>query len=513
MTTPSRGRGRPRTGTVEPHDDHWDVRATLADGTRAPRRCLPPGTSKARAKEIAASMTEIDAASPRPAEPAPVPAGESFADWAERWCVSREKRGLTTVDDDRGRLRKWINPTLGAKPIESIVRLDVERLVERLDDAVIASELHWKTATNVWGLVSKAFNDAVGAKSISIRVLSTNPALGVRGPDRGTKKAKTYMHPAEFLTLVSCASIPMIWRRMYVVTTYLYLRAAEARALEWADVDLDQAIALIHQTDDGEVAGSTKSDRARRVRIEPTLLPMLRAMRESAGGVGRVLVAMPVEKHLAPMLRDHLDDAGLTRADLTTNDATRKRLTFQDLRATGLTWRAVRGDDITKVMRAAGHVDLATTQGYIREAEGYGSGYGEVFPELPMDLVLPGILPERVGANGHVYGIVRQKASGRRDLNPRLDVGLAQIRAVLPHGSSFARCSSDDVSCANAVAKSANPGRWAELPGRNQEPDLDGARALAMLGRQVLATSSIWDALDAALFDDDQALERQPSPT
>ena len=60
---------------------------------------------------------------------------------------------------------------------------------------MLAGELHWKTATNVWGLVSKAFNDAVGAKSLSIRVLVANPALGVRGPDRGTKKAKKYLHP------------------------------------------------------------------------------------------------------------------------------------------------------------------------------------------------------------------------------------------------------------------------------------------------------------------------------
>lgn len=146
---------------------------------------------------------------------------------------------------------------------------------------------------------------------------------------------------------------------------------------------------------------------------------MLRAMREAAGGVGRVLVAMPVEKHLAPMFRAHLEVAGINRADLLANDATRKQLTFQDLRATGLTWRAARGDDATKIMRAAGHVDLATTQGYIREAEGFGDGYGEVFPELPADLILPGILPERVGANGHAYGIIRHSQSGRRDLNPR----------------------------------------------------------------------------------------------
>lgn len=98
--------------------------------------------------------------------------------------------------------------------------------------------------------------------------------------------------------------------------------------------------------------------------------------------------------------------------------------------------------------------------------------------------------------------------SGRRDLNPRGSACFAQVTAVLPHGSSVAQCSADAVPCANAVAKSANPGRWAELPGRNAEPDLDGARALAMLGRHVIATSSIWDALDMALLDDDVTFAR-----
>ena len=88
-------------------------------------------------------------------------------------------------------------------------------------------------------------------------------------------------------------------------------------------------------------------------------------------------------------------------------------------------------------------------------------------------------------------------------MNPRGSACFAQVTAVLPYGLSVARCSADAVPCANAVAKSANPGRWAELPGRNTEPDLVGARVLAMLGRHVIATSSIWDALDMALLDDD----------
>src|SRR5262249_38517589 len=149
--------------------------------------------------------------------------------------------------------------------------------------------------------------------------------------------------------------------------------------------DLDHGIVTIHRTvDDQGRVDTTKGRAARRVPIEPALVPLLKAMRDAAGGMGRVLPYMPVEKHLAPMLRRDLKRAGLQRADLVTNDATRKWLTFHDLRATGITWRAVRGDEPLRIMQAAGHKDFGTTMGYVRTAELLGGvSFGTPFPELP----------------------------------------------------------------------------------------------------------------------------------
>ena len=61
-------------------------------------------------------------------------------------------------------------------------------------------------------------------------------------------------------------------------------------------------------------------------------------------------------------------------------------MTFHDLRATGLAWLALRGDDSLKIMQRAGHTDFVTTQGYIREAEAARDGFGNVFPPLPQSL-------------------------------------------------------------------------------------------------------------------------------
>jgi hypothetical protein len=86
-------------------------------------------------------------------------------------------------------------------------------------------------------------------------------------------------------------------------------------------------------------------------------------------------------------LRTYLEVAGVTRAELHTTDATRKAMTFHDLRATGLTWLAIRGDDPLKIKQRAGHSAFTTTEGYIREAEAVRDGFGEVFPSLPSTLL------------------------------------------------------------------------------------------------------------------------------
>ena len=188
-----------------------------------------------------------------------------------------------------------------------MARDDIEGLVEHLDASVRAKELSWKSAVNVWGLVSKMFDDASSAKERALRVRQDNPAAGVRGPDIGVRKSKAYLYPSEFLTLVACADVPIASRRAVAIATMLYVRAAELRALEWPDVDLDHCVAHVHQSLDREGgAKATKTNVARRVPIEPALLPLLEAMKKESGGEGRVC-ALPDDRHLARSLRGMLD--------------------------------------------------------------------------------------------------------------------------------------------------------------------------------------------------------------
>ncbi len=147
-------------------------------------------------------------------------------------------------------------------------------------------------------------------------------------------------------------------------------------------------------------AKSTKCDAARRIPIEPNLLPLLQAMRQEVSGRGPVL-------RLAgdggpAKLRMYLKRAGVKRADLFTTDATRKAITFHDLRATGMTWCAVRGDEPLKIMQRAGHSDFETTKissyGRPRTSRA-GSGFRFLFSRKALFVLAVGLAQVRTKPN------------------------------------------------------------------------------------------------------------------
>jgi len=402
---------RPATGSVRWNATTkvWEVRVTLANGARsrpiamtglAPCAVAPDGPSRgcscepctvARAKgrevsEVMRSGAHVDVAT-----------SDTVNEWFEKWLAARVAKGLRSTANDRGRFHKWISPVIGTKPIVDVTRRDLEELVQKLDQAVVAKEIGWKTATNVWGVASKMFSDACRSKVLSLRVRDDNPARDVQGPDRGRERSGPYLFPAELEAIIRCERVPARWKRLIVLATYLYVRRGELEALEWQDVNLEKLYVHVHRAVDskGEVK-PTKTGDTRRVPIEPTLLPLLERMREEANGEGRVVTSMPPAEEMARRLRRYVEwacaDAKIElRAELLADDETRRPLVWHDLRHSGITWRAVRGDDPLKIQRAAGHTDLRTTQRYINEAQTFEdpSTFGMPFPPLPLALLSP----------------------------------------------------------------------------------------------------------------------------
>lgn len=380
---------RKRTGRIAVEHvgaNAYSIRFTMVDG-RWSKRARVEARTKADAAAEARRLCTLAWAHglTRAPEPSPLatpePEGEPVDVYFYRWLADRQARGLDCRADD-GRFRRWVFPVLGSKPIQAVKPDDLRALVERLDDQVRAGELSWKTARHAWAMTSKMFADAKASKRAAFRLREDNPAAGLPPPDAGGDKSKAWLYPSELLAVVACAEVPLRWRRLFALAVYTYTRPGELAALEWSDLDFEHGTIHVHRAlaKNGDQKG-TKTDTPRRIPMEPALVPLLEAMRAEAGGVGRV-VKMPPECDLSKRLRDYLRRAGVTRAELYANDATRKQITFYDLRASGLTWLALRGEEPLRIMQRAGHKEFTTTMGYVRTAETLGR-VDEPFPALP----------------------------------------------------------------------------------------------------------------------------------
>lgn len=449
---------RKRTGGIEEVDGRRYARVTVAlsDGRKVRRRVrLDDSMTKRAARQEAAKLSreaEGFVFDPRQkAAPRPIAAvlSPTVDNYHEEWAADRERRGRVS---ERGRYVKHIAPVLGARKMRDVTKDQARQLAAELDEKVLAGALHWTTAVKVWGIATKMFNDAVESKVASLRVLEASPFANVKGPDRGEAKAKQWLYPVEAATLLACEAVPFRWRRIYALAIYLYLRPGELAGLEWGDVHLGLGYVNVHQALDlktGEI-GPTKTKHTRKVPIPPALAPMLAAMFTESAGAGRVVQhehdnktsdhGLPPVEDLAATLRAHLQRAGVTRTDLYEDRATTKRVTFYDLRATGITWEVLAGTEHVRIMQRAGHANFSTTQLYIREAESVGVQVGEPFPPLPA------ALKEKATGNGlsgasspQVSDTRAENGRPQRDSNPCYSLERAVSWAGLDDGDRQGR--------------------------------------------------------------------------
>jgi hypothetical protein len=133
--------GRPANPTPKWDSERktWEVRITIPKPVdwparkAAPRRRYDlPGITEDQA-DRAKAVAKIVSDRVRRGEVVSFGEGETVAIWAKRWLDDREARGISSVVDDRGRMRKHVLPVFGPYPIATITREQIERLVEDLD--------------------------------------------------------------------------------------------------------------------------------------------------------------------------------------------------------------------------------------------------------------------------------------------------------------------------------------------------------------------------------------------
>lgn len=375
-----------RTGGVEWHGDHWDARVRL-DAKRRVRVHLPAGTSEAAAQHQAEAWSAMAARGElvfdgKGKVGAP---GETFERYAARWLEHRTARGLSSVRVDKSALDTHVTPVLRGKAMTAIAPDDVRAVVERLDDLVAAGEISAKWSSNIWCTLHKLFTDARRSKVRALRVLASDPLRDVEPPDHGAERLTCFMFPAEFVRFLACDDVDFDVQAWSAMQAWHTLRPAELLGLDGESVDLAHWFAHVHQARDLETLAvkATKTGRDRRVPIEPTIRPLVVALCDRAGK-GPLFPALPFRANAASdELRAWLKIAGVDRAALHTSDRTRRALRLYDLRATGATWCAARGDSGPAIQERLGHADYRQTQAYVRAVSTIRESFGTPFPPLP----------------------------------------------------------------------------------------------------------------------------------
>lgn len=385
-------------GTVQEFKDargrkYYRARITLPDGERVWLK--PRFDRRERAEEYADQKAhEAEKRDITIAKMAPQPkvgTDETCDKWHERYLTHCKERGIVTTGDKRYRWGKWISPKIGARPIGEVTREEVETVRDDLDEAIRDGRIRAKTAANAWAEATGSFAEACSSKRKDLKVRDDNPTSGVQPPERGVDRSKVYPYPSEFLTVVSCNDVPLEWREIHTIAAYTFMRPGELWVLEWTDVDLDDERIDITKAWDfkNKRLKSTKTAETRSVPIEANLLPLLKRMHKRAGGKGLVvpLLAQTNPDQLAIITREHFERAGCKRARLTRNTKSERHVVFRSWRDAGCTWSIVRGDDVVRVQRRAGHRIISTTMRYVVEAENRGASFGSPFPVLPACLL------------------------------------------------------------------------------------------------------------------------------
>lgn len=390
---------RAATGTVVREGKRVFVRVTMPDDSRprVPVDDVPEELLASVAAELArrAASGELTIEMIRAMSAPKTKAPKTLDAIAQAWFGEREASGKG-VAVDRSRWRDWCRELHDLQPSQ-MTTAHVESVVRSLDVAVREKRIAWKTARNVWAVLSRFCRDLARSKSPAIRCLAANPAEGVEPPDGGVRTARTYLYPSEMSQLLACRDVPIRWRIVYALSSYLYLRAGELDALVWGDVDDAAGIVRVRRANDRRkrVVKSTKGNASRIVPIEPALAPLFAALR----GLDTARVCRVPGKGQGWRLREHLAAAGVKRAALFADGVAERPVTLHDLRASGITWLALAGVDALKIQRRAGHASFATTQIYIREAENLGADVGAPFGPLPTSFLTKIGAPDQ--SSGH----------------------------------------------------------------------------------------------------------------
>jgi integrase len=212
------------------------IEAGLDPATRKRRRIVRSGISgyqEAR-RLLRRLLTELEE------QTYVAPSDVSVADYLEAWLLGHSMVAAeNTLEVYAVQVRAYVNPYLGATPLQDLTPTDLDTLYAALLERGRrdGGGLSRKTVRNVYVMLHRALEDAVAADRIK-----RNPAARTKPPtaqkSRKPAAERTTWNRAEaqaFLTFVADDRL----RALYTLELTTGLRRSEILGLPWAHVDLE----------------------------------------------------------------------------------------------------------------------------------------------------------------------------------------------------------------------------------------------------------------------------------
>lgn len=270
-----------------------------------------------------------------------------------------------TADADEGRLRMYVYPIIGNRPMSDFEGPAGLALAEQVLEALppIGPTFSRASRRQVMQAVNRLFVLAV----YPAKLLPANPLPKGFLPKSDTSKAKSYVYPDEDAKLLACREIPLVKRLFYGLLAREGFRVSELLSLTLSDLDLERGAVHLDQN---------KTDEPRAWALDPGVVEALCRWKKHFAGSRAPSKHVLVDRFggtvnrfgAAEDLRAYLKKAGVNRPQLFEASDTRIPLRAHDLRATFVTVNLAAGKTEAWITDRTGHKSSQMIYRYKRQA-------------------------------------------------------------------------------------------------------------------------------------------------
>jgi integrase len=283
------------------------------------------------------------------------PPNTRFADWADRWLASLERKPST--------INSYRSTVVHAKEAfgDRLVRLIGPEDVGRLNLTLRERGHSASTRAKHLRVLSACLQAAVFYRYADSNPVRELPPAQRPRPDR---KEAAYFENAE-LPLLFAQLQDEPYRSLCLTALKTGMRQGELLALRWCDVDLDEAVARVRRSYTGGAVGTPKNRERRDVDLITDVVELL-GKRRSKGWSGSnedlIFYVSSPQSFLttASLLRRQLYPA-MARAGIQRAGPTQELRTFHSFRHTFAKRALESGAEITWLSRHLGHSTLKVT--------------------------------------------------------------------------------------------------------------------------------------------------------